>query len=121
MRPQFLLPETMAHHDGVGSQIALEHQGMPVSLTLGITCITERQSLEVSIWGSPDARQWRQLVAFTQKFYCGTYPLTLDLSRHCDVKYLRAQWKIGCWGEAQPLFGFYLFVDEVKLQHAGAA
>ncbi|HEX5431569.1 MAG TPA: hypothetical protein VFW83_06360 [Bryobacteraceae bacterium] len=121
MRPLFLLPETTIHRDGAGSEIAIDNNGAPVALTLGITCIAERESLDVSIWGSSDGRQWRQVAAFPQKFYCGSYSATLDLGRFREVKYLRAQWKIACWGDARPLFGFYLFAEEVKLQRAGAA
>ena len=123
MLPQFLLPETVARQDGVGPEIALEISDTAVLLTLGITRIIEQEMLDVSIWGSPDGRVWEPLASFPQKFYCGTYSMVLDLSRSPEARFLRVQWKMGRWtqGEPKPLFGFYLFAEEVKMQHAGAA
>jgi hypothetical protein len=76
--------------------------------------------MEVSVLGSPDGREWRCLASFPQKSYCGSYCLELDLSCHPDVRLLRAQWKMGRQSQ-RPLFGFDVFVEELKLQHAGAA
>ena len=122
MLPRFLLPETVAREDGTGADMALENK--IVRLTLGITRIIAQESLEVSVWGSPDGEQWRPLIAFPQKFYCGTYSINLDLTRHADVRHLRAQWKMGRWtrDESAPLFGFYLRAEEGRLRReAGAA
>ena len=122
MLPQFLLPETVARQDGMGAEMAFERK--IVQLTLGITRIIAQESLEVSVWGSADGEHWRFLVAFPQKFYCGNYSLYLDLTRHPDVRYLRAQWKMGRWArdERAPLFGFYLRAEEGRmLRGAGAA
>jgi len=112
MLSQYLLPETVARQDGMGEQVAFEIK--TVLLTLGITRIIAQENLEVSVWGSPDGKLWRQLVSFPQKFYCGTYALLLDLTRHPDVRYLRAQWKMGRWipDERMPLFGFYLRAED---------
>ena len=122
MLPKVLLPETEAHQDGVGSEIALEGRSTALLLTLGITRIIEEESLEVSIWGSPDGKQWQQILAFPQKFYCGTYTLLLDLVRHPRIRRVRAHWKMDCWGrESNPLFNFYVFAEDVKVRHAGAA
>jgi hypothetical protein len=118
-----LLPETVAHQDGRGPEIALDQTGTPLLLTLGITRIIEDECLEVSLWGSVDAKHWRQLAAFPQKFYCGDYALMLDLSSNPEIRYLRAHWKMGCWsgGERKPLFGFHLSAEHPIVQHAGAA
>jgi hypothetical protein len=123
MLPQFLLPETVARQDGVGAEIALENSGMPMLLTLGITRIIEQENLDVSVWGSPDGEHWRQVATFPRKSFCGTYSMTVDLGRHPEVRHLRAQWKMGRWGrgDAGPLFDFYLFGEELKVRHAGAA
>ena|SRR5579863_7219918 len=117
----FLLPETVAHENGRGPEIALDSSGSPMRLTLGITRIIEDEYLEVSLWGSVDALQWRPLAAFPPKFYCGDYSLLLDLSRNPDVRYLRAQWKMDCRlpGERKPLFGFHVTAEQ--MQRAGAA
>lgn len=121
MSPRFLLPETVAHQDGVGAELKLDRSA-PLLLTLSINRIIEHESLEVSIWGSRDGREWRQLASFPQKSYCGTYSLELDLHMHPEVRVLRARWKMGrLKGGERPLFGFDLLVEELKMQHAGAA
>ena len=122
MLPQFLLSDTVAREDGAGPEMACERK--IVRLTLGITRIIPQEKLEVSVWGSPDGKRWRLLLAFPQKFYCGNYSLYLDLTRHSDVRYLRAQWKIGSWArdERAPLFEFHLRAEDVWLRReAGVA
>lgn len=120
MLPRFLLPETIARQDGIGAEMPVESK--IVQLTLGITRIIAQENLEVSVWGSPDGKRWRPLAAFPHKFYCGTYVMSLDLTRHEDVRYLRAQWKMERWNpdERATLFGFYLRAEEARLQHAVA-
>jgi hypothetical protein len=118
-----LLPESVARQDGTSAVLALEQSsGKPVLLTLGITRSIEQQSLEVSIWGSSDRGSWALLETFPQKFYCGTYSLVLDLTRRPEITHVRAEWKMNRWGrgETAPLFGFYLLVEEAKLQAVGA-
>ena len=87
-------------------------------LTLGITRIIEQESFDLSIWGSADGSGWgvKPLVSFPQKFYCGTYQVALDLSRHAVVKYLRVQWQASRWGkgEAKPLFSLYVFIEDFE-------
>ena len=119
MLPTFLLPETTVREAGTGSELDLAaFQGKPLLLTLGITRIIEQESLDVTIWGSADGKEWsaKPLLAFPQKFYCGTYQMVLDLSQHGDVKYLRAKWGAQRWGKGdpKPLFGFYLFAQQLK-------
>ena len=119
----FIIPENVARQDGAGDVITLETaRGKPLQLTLGITRTVEQESLEMSVWGSPDQDRWHLLETFPQKFYCGTYSLVLDLSRHADVRYVRAHWKMSRWGggETTPLFGFYLQLDETRLHAVGA-
>ena len=118
-----LLPEKVARQDGSGAVIALDDAcGKPLQVTLGITRSVEQESLEISLWGSADNRNWKLLETFPQKFYCGTYSLLLDLSRLAEIRYLRAQWKMNRWGsgETTPMFGFYLMAEEAKLQAARA-
>jgi hypothetical protein len=119
MLPQFLLPETVAREDGTGDEIAFD--ATVVRLTLGITRIIAQESLEIFIWGSPDGEHWRPLAAFPQKFYCGTYSLVIDLGRYPDVRYLRAEWKMGRWArdERAPLFEFYLRAEDALLHELG--
>jgi hypothetical protein len=119
MLPQYLVPKTVARQDGTGTEIALGAK--VVRLTLGITRTIAEESLEVSVVGSPDGEGWRLLVAFPQKFYCGTYSLVIDLTLYPDVRYLRAEWKMGRWtpDERAPLFEFYLRADDGLLHQVG--
>jgi hypothetical protein len=121
MLPDFVLQETTIRENGSGSPLALGELPSPiVLLTLGITRIIEQESLDLSIWGSADGNEWgsKPLIAFPQKFYCGTYQILLDLSPHPDVKYLRAQWLVQRWGrgEPKPLFGCYVFAQCMNQQ-----
>jgi len=69
-------------------------------LSLEVTKIIEQESLDVSIYGSPDGATWgpKPIVAFPQKFYCGESPLLLDLVPHPEVKFVRAHWEVARWG-----------------------
>ena len=121
MLPDFLLPETTIREAGMGQPIDLgARAGCVLLLTLGITRIIEQQSLDVAIWGSPDGTEWgaKPLVAFPQKFYCGTYQILLDLSQHPDVKFLRVKWQAARWGKGnpKPLFGAYVFAQDMRSQ-----
>jgi hypothetical protein len=117
----FLIPETVVREGGNSNEVEVSGaQGKLVQITLGITRIVEQESLDVAIWGSVDKTNWgsRPLLAFPQKFYCGTYSMLLDLNEHRDVKFLRAQWKAARWGrgDSKPLFAFYVFVQESSLK-----
>lgn len=119
----FLLREHIARQDGCGAALALGSDcGKCLVLRLGITRTMEQESLEISISGSSDGRDWEVLKVFPQKFYCGTYSLVLDLSDRPEIRYIRAAWSMNCWGrvDAAPLFGFYLTAEETKLQVASA-
>ena len=117
MLPSFLLSETVARQDGTGSEIEII-DAKALLLTLGITRIIEQESLDVAICGSPDGVTWepKPLIAFPQKFYCGTYSLLLDLSKRPDIRHVRVQWKMNRWGrgDASPLFSFYVFAQDAN-------
>ncbi len=118
MLRNFLLPESIARADGTGPEIDLgSKQGKLLVLTLGITRILEQESLEVTVWGSPDGEKWesKPLAKFPPKFYCGLYSILLNLgSRRRDVRYLRVHWKMSRWSkrERMPMFGFYVYAEE---------
>jgi hypothetical protein len=121
MLPVFLLEETTVRETGTSQPIDLgEQQGSELLLTLGITRIIEQESIDVSIWGSADGAEWdaKPLLTFPQKFYCGTYQLTLDLSARPDVQFIRAKWQLNRWGrgESKPLFSVYLFAQVMRHQ-----
>ncbi len=89
-------------------------------VTLGISRIVEQESIDVAIYGSADGKEWsaKPLASFPQKFYCGTYQISLDLSGNSNVRYLRANWQASRWGKGsvKPLFTIYLFVQQAKNQ-----
>jgi len=91
--------------------------GKVLLLTLHITDVIEQQSLDVSVWGSRDGAAWgeKPLLAFPQKFYRGQHPLLLDLSKHPDIKLVRAHWEVGRWGHhpEKPRFELQMSVQEV--------
>jgi len=121
--PELFVPEVVAREDGTSNEIALgKRRGTPLLLTLGITQILQQESLDVSVWGSADKEQWRQIAAYPQKFYCGTYLLLVDLARETHIRYLRVQWRMGRWGEAEPkpMAGFWVAAEELNYHTAGA-
>ena len=125
MLHEFLLPETTVREAGAGPEIDLGGQtGGTLLLTLGITRIIEQQSIDVSIWGSADGADWgaKPVVSFPQKFYCGTYQITIDLTDRPEVRHLRAQWQVNRWGKGdpKPLFTIYLFAQTLQSALAGA-
>jgi len=121
MLPEFLLQETTVREAGTGPAVDLgEPQGGTVILTFGITRIIEQESIDLSIWGSADGTDWgtKPIIAFPQKFYCGTYQVLVDLSGHPEVRHLRAKWAVNRWGKGdnKPLFTIYLFAQAMKAQ-----
>jgi hypothetical protein len=118
MRPAFLIPETTVHDNGHGPVIDLGPL-LPVSIlvTLGIMRVIEQESLAVDIFSSADTESWpaSPILSIPQKFYAGVSSFLLNLSKHPDVRFLRAQWKVNRWGRGDmtPLFSLYLFVEPV--------
>ena len=86
-------------------------------VTLEITKIIEQESLDISFYGSPDGATWgaKSITAFPQKFYCGEFPLLLDLTSHSDVKFVRLHWEVARWGRGTetPMFEFDVRLKEV--------
>jgi hypothetical protein len=118
MLPAFLIPETTVREAGSGLLLSLgETRRGVLVLTLGITRITEQESLDVAIWGSQDGIDWgtKPVISFPQKFYCGTYQVQLDLREHPEVRRLRAKWQVKRWGRnnSKPLFTIYLFAEVI--------
>ena len=103
---------------GDGPCIDLSHATSRVFLvTLDITKIIEQESLDVSIYGSPDGAAWepKSVAAFPQKFYCGEFPMLLDLTAHSNLKFVRVHWEVARWGRGTetPMFEFDVRLKEV--------
>ena len=105
---------------GASSRVFLLH--------LNITDIVEQESLDLSIFGSPEGNTWgaKPVASFPQKFYRGGHPLLLDLAGQPEVKFLRAHWEVHRWGRgpATPMFQFHVVLKEVSaelLKEVGSA
>jgi hypothetical protein len=127
MLPICLLPENVNRTDGAGPSTDASHAaGKLLVLTLGITQILEQESLEVSVWGSSDQRNWglKPVAFFPPKSYCGFYSVLLNLSARPDIRYLRVQWKMNRWRKpaGNLLFSFYVVAEEsgARMQTAAA-
>jgi hypothetical protein len=119
-----LVPENTvitAKGDGPSVEIG-SAQSRVFLLTLGILRIIEQQSLDLSIWGSPDGTNWgeKALTAYPQKFYTGEHPLLLDLSAQPEIKFLRAHWEVNRWGRGTdtPMFEIAVLLREVPKEVA---
>ena len=122
MLPAYMQPEIEVSESGAGNPFNLGalRGAQRLNITLGITIIQQQHSLELSILGSEDGTTWLYppLAAFSQKFYCGTYKLILDLNKQPGVRALLPRWKLSRWGysPAQPLFGLYLLVEPAQVE-----
>jgi hypothetical protein len=121
MLPEYLLPVTTVRESGYGPIITVRGGGEGTAvLTLGITRITEREALRVSIWGSADQSDWDgvPLASFTNKFYCGEYETELDLSQHPNIRHIRVQWEVDheSRGRIRPMCTLWLRAKAAKRQ-----
>jgi hypothetical protein len=121
-----LLPETTVREAGMGPALSLrEGPGATLVFTLDVTRVVERESLDVSVWGSPDGADWgaKPLVQFTRKFSCGSHQVVVDPLGQPGVRYLRAEWQVDRWvqGAQRPLFTVNLRVSEAQSRAVGAA
>ncbi len=116
---QFVVPSTVVQSPGQGPVFELgPRAGKSALLLLRITEIIEQESLDVSVWGSADGKEWGEqpLFTFPQKFYQGLTPAALHLARRTDVKYLQARWEVNRFGRgvARPRFQFELEVQDLR-------
>src|SRR5690348_14470934 len=102
MLDTFLIPQnTVITEKGDSPATDISAAGHRVFLiTLNITQIVEQESIDLSVFGSPDGNNWGQkaLVIFPQKFYRGETPMLLDLTKQPEIKALRAHWEVNRWG-----------------------
>jgi hypothetical protein len=87
------------------------------TIVLRVTQIIEQESLHISIWGSPDGKDWGQQALFwyPQKFYQGVAPAALDLRQLPGIKFLQARWEVNRWGrcDPRPLFKFGVEIQAI--------
>jgi hypothetical protein len=119
-------PETQVETNGAGPAYALGGlERKLVIIVLRITEIIEQESLHVSIWGSPDGKDWGQQALFwyPQKFYQGVAPAALDLRQLPGIKFLQARWEVNRWGrgDPRPLFKFGIEIQELATEPGAAS
>lgn len=71
---------------------------------MDITDTVEQQSLDLSLWGSPDGQDWGSmpLIKFPQRFYRGSARMVLDLRLRPEIRFIRARWELNRWGRGRP-------------------
>lgn len=115
----YLVPsETVAETDGSGPAFELGPlAGKPLLIALRITEIIEQESLHVSVWGSPDGKDWgtQAIFWYPEKFYRGAAPAALDLRQRPEIKFLQARWEVNRWGRGypRPYFKFAMEIQEL--------
>jgi hypothetical protein len=115
----FLVPQkTIVTAKGDGEAVSVSGATNRVFLlTLNIENIVEQESLDLSIYGSPNGTTWgaKPVAAFPQKFYRAEHPLLMDLTTQADVKFVRAHWEVARWGRGSetPMFEFNVSIKEV--------
>lgn len=86
----------------------------------------EQESIDLSIWGSHDGREWGRepLLKMPQRFYRGETRQVLDLTRQPDIRYLRARWELNRWGRVTPhprfVVGFHV-MEVAAFAESGSA
>jgi hypothetical protein len=110
-----------------GTQLETNGDGEPFNVSasktraflchLTVSDQIEQESLDVSIWGSADGRDFgkRPLLKLPQQFYRGTTKMVLDISLRSEVTFLRAKWELNRWGRVSPtpMFVVGLRLEEV--------
>ena len=96
---------TTLDSNSVGATIEIsESVSRTFFCVLTITDQIEQESLDVSIWGSPDGQEFGKLplLKFPQQFYNGSTKMVLDVSLRPDIKFIRARWDVNRWGRVSP-------------------
>ena len=95
-----------------------------------LCCLTvseqlEQESLDVSIWGSPDGQEFGKtpLLKIPQQFYRGTTKMVLDISLRSEVRFVRAKWEVNRWGRVAPtpMFVVGLSLEDIPAMAEGTS
>ena len=119
MIENFLIPQnSVLKAKGEGQPIEVSGAANRVFLmTLQINRVVEQESVDISIYGSPDGTTWdvKPYATFPQRFYVGETPVLLDLTDQGNVKFVRAQWDVNRWGRGseEPMFDLSLSLREI--------
>ena len=98
-------PDTPLESNGHSYPIEIsESASRTFFCVLTITDQIEQESLDVSIWGSPDGQDFgkRPVLKLPQQFYSGTTKMILDVSLRPEIEFVRARWELNRWGRVAP-------------------
>lgn len=98
-------PDTLVETNGEGEVFEVPPDGPRLFLCqMDITDTVEQQSLDLSLWGSPDGQDWGSmpLIKFPQRFYRGSARMVLDLRLRPEIRFIRARWELNRWGRGRP-------------------
>ena len=92
-----------ANGDGAAHDVSSSHS-RTFLCSMTITGQIEQESIDLSIWGSHDGREWgnQPLLKMPQRFYRGETRQVLELTRKLEIRYLRAKWELNRWGRVTP-------------------
>jgi hypothetical protein len=98
--------DTVVEENGAGEAVDMSASATRTFFcTLYISDQIEQESIDVSIWGSPDGANWgaHPILKLPQQFYRGETRAVLELSYWPEVKFIRARWDVNRWGRVAPL------------------
>ena len=111
-----LVPEITVHEDGAGESFDIG-VGRMFQLELTIVRVIDQESLDISVWGSADGKEWaaKPLLRMPQQFYQGETRAVLDVSARPEVKFIQPRWELNRWGRGRPIpvFRFRLTARQV--------
>lgn len=113
-------PGTRVEESGYGAAVDVRaSQTRTFFCRLEITDQIEQESIDVSVWGSPDGENWGAfpVLKLPQQFYRGETRAVLDLTLVPEVNFIRAGWELNRWGRGAPL---PMFVIGVRLSEVPA-
>jgi hypothetical protein len=105
MRLDLISPGTRLTANGEGHACEIAASETRVFMcTMFITEQIEQESVDISVWGSPDGQDFGKLplLKMPQRFYRGETRQILDLTLKPEVKFLRAKWELTRWGRGAP-------------------
>jgi len=106
MKLTLIPPNTRLESNGAGAPFDISSSATRTFLCfLTVTDQIEQESLDASIYGSPDGQAWtpKPLLKLPQQFYRGHTKMVLDLSFRPEIKFIRASWEVHRWGRGAPL------------------
>ena len=114
-----LIPHgTLVKENGYGGAVDVRaSQTRTFFCIMDISDQIEQESVDVSIWGSPDGENWgtHPILKLPQQFYRGETRAVLDLSLVPEINFIRAGWELNRWGRVAPLPMFVLGLRLVEI------